>query len=86
MQSLRPLGQLRQVSVFQCLGEGIEQRPDVARFEGGMPWLAPLVKDTGNVAVGAHPDINAADDEDPRVCQAGRTFSARGPFGPLPSL
>ena len=44
------------------------------------------MQDARDVAVGANPDINTTDDEDERVCQTGFTFSARGPFGPLPSL
>lgn len=56
-------GQFSQVSVFQGLGECVEQAPDVSTLKGIMTGLSPFMKHFGDQTVGAHADIGRPDDE-----------------------
>ncbi len=47
MESLGAFGQFGQVSVFQGLGERIEQAPDIAAFERVVSWITPFVQHGG---------------------------------------
>ena len=67
VQGLGPLGQLRQVAFLQCLGEGVEERPDVAFLEDLVLRFPPLLEHGGHQAVAAHAHIGCPDDEVMRV-------------------
>ena len=56
-------GQFGEVSVFQGLGERVEQAPDVTTFKGIMTGLSPFMKHFRDQTVGAHADIGRPDDE-----------------------
>lgn len=56
-------GQFGEVSVFQGLGERVEQAPDVTTFKGIMTGLSPFMKHFRDQTVGANADIGRPDDE-----------------------
>ena len=63
MEGFGAFGQFGEVSVFQGLGERVEQAPDVTTFKGIMTGLSPFMKHFRDQTVGAHADIGRPDDE-----------------------
>lgn len=57
------LGQFGEVSVFEGLGERVEQAPDVTTLKDIMTGLTPFMEDFRDQTVGAHADIGCTDDE-----------------------
>ena len=67
MECLCPLGEVCQVTVLQCFGEGVEERPDVTRFKRFMPGFAPLLQHHGHQSIGTGTDIGGPNDEIVRI-------------------
>ena len=63
MEGFGAFGQFGEVSVFQGLGERVEQAPDVTTLKGIMTGLSPFMKHFRDQTVGAHADIGRPDDE-----------------------
>ena len=60
MERLGPLWQLSQAPFLECLGERIEQQPDVAPFEFFMLGFTPLMEYRRDETVAAHAHIRLA--------------------------
>ena len=63
MKSFCALRQLIEVSLFERLGERVEQRPDVPRLECVMWRFSPFMKHRRNEPVEAHANIAGANEE-----------------------
>ncbi len=63
MKGFGAFRQLGEVSIFQGLGECVEQAPDITTLKGIMSGLSPFMKHFGDQTVGAHADIGGSDDE-----------------------
>src|ERR1700722_15248278 len=63
MECFRPLGKLRQVSLFEGFGECVKQTPDIPAPELLVHWLSPFPQNRRNQPVAAHPNISCTNDQ-----------------------
>lgn len=63
MESLGALWQFRRSSILQSFCERVEYRSEVARLEGIMTWLSPLMKNRRDQPFVAQVNVGCPDDE-----------------------